>query len=42
MTARRRDGLVCGGFMSPGATFETAVDDTPAGDVVALDLPALA
>ena len=39
---RLRDGLVSGGFVSPGATFETAVDNTLAEDVIALDLPALA
>ena len=38
---RLRDGLVSGGFVSPGATFETAVDNTLAVDVIALDLPTL-
>ena len=32
---RLRDGLVSGGFVSPGATFETAVDNTLAEDVIA-------
>lgn len=31
---RLRDGLVSGGFVSPGATFETAVDNTLAQAVV--------
>jgi NitT/TauT family transport system substrate-binding protein len=39
---RLRDGLVSGGFVSPGATFETAVDNTLAEDVIALGLPTLA
>ena len=39
---RLRDGLVSGGFVSPGATFETAVDNTLAEEVIALDLPMLA
>ena len=39
---RLRDGLVSGGFVSPGATFETAVDNTLAEDVIARALPALA
>src|SRR5262245_28919836 len=32
---RLRDGLVSGGFVSPGATFETAVDNSLAVSVVA-------
>ena len=39
---RLRDGLVSGGFVSPGATFETAVDNTLAEEAIALGLPALA
>jgi NitT/TauT family transport system substrate-binding protein len=39
---RLRDGLVSGGFVSPGATFETAVDNTLAAAVVAEQLPPLA
>ena len=39
---RLRDGLVSGGFVSPGATFETAVDNALAEEVLALKLPALA
>jgi NitT/TauT family transport system substrate-binding protein len=39
---RLRDGLVSGGFLSPGVPFETAVDNSLAEDVIALDLPALA
>jgi NitT/TauT family transport system substrate-binding protein len=39
---RLRDGLVSGGFVSPGAAFETAVDNSLAEEVIALDLPALA
>jgi NitT/TauT family transport system substrate-binding protein len=39
---RLRDGLVSGGFVSPGATFETAVDNTLAASVVAEQLPPLA
>ena len=38
---RLRDGLVSGGFVSPGATFETAVDNTLAASVVAEQLPPL-
>jgi hypothetical protein len=38
---RLRDGLVSGGFVSPGATFETAVDNTLAVSVVAEQLPPL-
>ena len=38
---RLRDGLVSGGFVSPGATFETAVENTLAEDVIARGLPAL-
>jgi hypothetical protein len=33
---------VSGGFVSPGATFETAVDNTLAKEVIALELPTLA
>ena len=36
---RLRDGLVSGGFVSPGATFETAVDNSLALAVVAEHLP---
>jgi NitT/TauT family transport system substrate-binding protein len=36
---RLRDGLVSGGFVSPGVTFETAVDNALAGSVVAEQLP---
>ena len=39
---RLRDGLVSGGFVSPGTPFETAVDNTLAEDVIALGLPTLA
>lgn len=39
---RLRDGLVSGGFVSPGADFEIAVDNSLAEEVIALDLPALA
>ena len=39
---RLRDGLVSGGFVSPGATFEIAVDNTLADAVVAERLPSLA
>jgi NitT/TauT family transport system substrate-binding protein len=38
---RLRDGLVSGGFVSPGATFETAVDNELADTVVAERLAAL-
>jgi NitT/TauT family transport system substrate-binding protein len=38
---RLRNGLVSGGFVSPGATFETAVDNTLADAVVAERLPSL-
>lgn len=38
---RLRDGLVSGGFVSPGATFETAVDNTLADAVSAERLPVL-
>ena len=38
---RLRDSLVSGGFVSPGATFETAVDNTLAAAVVAEQLPPL-
>lgn len=38
---RLRDGLVSGGFVSPGATFETGVDNTLAAAVVAEQLPPL-
>jgi NitT/TauT family transport system substrate-binding protein len=38
---RLRDGLVSGGFVSPGATFETAVDNTLAASVAAEQLPPL-
>jgi len=39
---RLRDSLVSGGFVSPGATFETAVDNTLAAVVAAEQLPPLA
>ena len=39
---RLRDGLVSGGFVSPGATFETAVDNTLADAIVAENLSPLA
>lgn len=39
---RLRDGLVSGGFVSPGTAFEVAVDNTLAEEAIALDLPALA
>lgn len=38
---RLRDSLVSGGFVSPGATFETAVDNTLAASVAAEQLPPL-
>ena len=38
---RLRDGLVSGGFVSPGAPFETAVDNTLAAAVAAEQLPPL-
>jgi ABC-type nitrate/sulfonate/bicarbonate transport system substrate-binding protein len=38
---RLRDGLLSGGFVSPGATFETAVDNTLAEAVIAENLPPL-
>jgi NitT/TauT family transport system substrate-binding protein len=38
---RLRDGLVSGGFVSPGATFETAVDNALAEDVIGERLSAL-
>jgi NitT/TauT family transport system substrate-binding protein len=38
---RLRDGLVSGGFVSPGATFETAVDNTLADAVVVERLSSL-
>ena len=38
---RLRDSLVSGGFVSPGATFETAVDNTLAAAVAAEQLPPL-
>lgn len=38
---RLRDGLISGGFVSPGATFETAVDNTLAEAVIAEKLPPL-
>jgi NitT/TauT family transport system substrate-binding protein len=38
---RLRDSLVSGGFVSPGAIFETAVDNTLAVSVVAEHLPLL-
>jgi NitT/TauT family transport system substrate-binding protein len=37
--ARLRDGLISGGFVSPGATFEMAVDNSLAEQVVAEKLP---
>ena len=39
---RLRDGLVSGGFVSPGAPFETAVDNSLAEAVVGENLPPLA
>lgn len=39
---RLRDGLVSGGFVSPGAAFEIAVDNSLAEEAIALDLPTLA
>ena len=39
---RLRDGLVSGGFVSPGAPFETAVDNCLAEAVVGENLPPLA
>jgi hypothetical protein len=39
---RLRDGLVSGGFVSPGTPFETAVDNSLAEQVVAERLPPLA
>jgi NitT/TauT family transport system substrate-binding protein len=39
---RLRDGLVSGGFVSPGTDFEIAVDNSLAEEVIALGLPALA
>lgn len=38
---RLRDGLVSGGFVSPGATFEMAVDNSLAETVIAERLPPL-
>ena len=38
---RLRDGLISGGFVSPGATFETAVDNTLAETVIAENPPPL-
>ena len=38
---RLRDGLISGGFVSPGATFETAVDNTLAETVMAENPPPL-
>ena len=38
---RLRDGLVSGGFVSPGATFDTAVDNSLADTVIAECLPPL-
>ena len=38
---RLRDGLVSGGFVSPGATFDTAVDNSLADTVIAEGLPPL-
>ena len=38
---RLRDSLVSGGFVSPGATFEAAVDNTLAASVAAEQLPPL-
>ncbi|MBS0537913.1 MAG: ABC transporter substrate-binding protein [Proteobacteria bacterium] len=39
---RLRDGLVSGGFVSPGATFEQAVDNSLAEEVIRENLPPLA
>lgn len=39
---RLRDGLVSGGFVSPGAPFETAVDNSLAEAVIDENLPPLA
>jgi len=39
---RLRDGLVSGGFVSPGTDFEVGVDNSLAEEVIALDLPMLA
>lgn len=39
---RLRDGLVSGGFVSPGTDFEVAIDNSLAEEVTALDLAALA
>jgi NitT/TauT family transport system substrate-binding protein len=39
---RLRDGLVSGGFVSPGAPFETAVDNSLAEAVIGENLPPLA
>lgn len=39
---RLRDGLISGGFVSPGATFEQAVDNSLADTVIAEKLPPLA
>ena len=38
---RLRDGMISGGFISPGATFETAVDNALAEAVIAENLPPL-
>lgn len=38
---RLRDGLVSGGFVSPGATFDAAVDNSLADTVIAERLPSL-
>jgi NitT/TauT family transport system substrate-binding protein len=38
---RLRDGLVSGGFVSPGATFEQAVDNSLAEKALGENLPAL-
>ena len=38
---RLRDGLVSGGFVSPGATFDIAVDNSLADTVIAERLPSL-
>jgi NitT/TauT family transport system substrate-binding protein len=38
---RLRDGLISGGFVSPGATFETAVDNSLAESAIAENLPPL-